>query len=63
MYQCCLPSTIVPRRPATGILLIFNRDEHLRGVSVIKKVGDQEDIEPIRQLQIKTGFACLKFVK
>jgi hypothetical protein len=50
-------------KPRTGILPIFNRDEHFCGVGVVKKVGDQESVEPIQQLQIKTGFACLKFVK
>ncbi|KIQ60661.1 hypothetical protein [Pseudomonas fluorescens] len=49
--------------PKAGILPIFNRDEHFCGVGVIKKVGDQESVEPIQQLKIKTGFACLKFVK
>jgi hypothetical protein len=49
--------------PKAGILPIFNRDELFCGVGVIKKVGDQESIEPIQQLQIKTGFACLRFVK
>jgi hypothetical protein len=50
-------------KPKAGILPIFNHDEHFCGVGVIKKVGDQESIEPIQQLKIKTGFACLKFVK
>jgi hypothetical protein len=50
-------------KPKAGIIPLFNRDEQFCGVGVIKKVGDQESIEPIQQLQIKTGFACLKFVK
>ncbi|MDO7928184.1 hypothetical protein Q6A51_15430 [Pseudomonas sp. KFB-139] len=49
--------------PKAGILPIFNREEHFCGVGAIKKVGDQESIEPIQQLKIKTGFACLRFVK
>ncbi|RMO05302.1 hypothetical protein ALQ47_01225 [Pseudomonas cichorii] len=49
-------------KPQAGILPIFNREQHFCGIGVIKKVGDQENIEPIQQLQIKTGFACLKFV-
>lgn len=49
--------------PKAGILPIFNRDESYCGVAVIKKVGDQESVEPIQQLQIKTGFGCLRFVK
>ncbi|GFM90403.1 hypothetical protein [Pseudomonas cichorii] len=49
-------------KPQASILPIFNREQHFCGLGVIKKVGDQENIEPIQQLQIKTGFACLKFV-
>ncbi|EJL95778.1 hypothetical protein PMI18_05060 [Pseudomonas sp. GM102] len=47
----------------TGILPIFTSDQYYCGIGVVKKVGDQESIEPIQQLRIKTGFACLRFVK
>ena len=50
-------------KPKEGILPIFNHNEQFCGVGVIKKVGDQESIEPIQPLRIKTGFACLRFVK
>ncbi|KJH86547.1 MULTISPECIES: hypothetical protein [Pseudomonas] len=50
-------------KPKAGILPILDRDEYFCGVGVLKKVGDQESVEPIQKLQIKTGFACLKFVK
>ncbi|MFK3800089.1 MULTISPECIES: hypothetical protein [unclassified Pseudomonas] len=50
-------------KPRTGILSTFSHDEQFCGVGVVKTVGDQESLEPIQQLQIKTGFACLKFVK
>ncbi|MBX8597713.1 hypothetical protein K5D39_10395 [Pseudomonas cichorii] len=73
---CQIPFSFTPQNGATytliqgswsepkeGILPIFNRDEQFCGVGVIKKVGDQESIEPIQQLKIKTGFACLRFFK
>lgn len=73
---CKIPFSFTPQKGATytliqgnwskpkeGILPIFNRDEHFCGVGVIKKVGDQESVEPIEQLTVKTGFACLRFVK
>ena len=74
--QCQIPFSFTPENGATytltegswskpkeGILPIFNRDEQFCGIGVIKKIGDQQTVEPIQQLQIKTGFACLRFTQ
>lgn len=50
-------------KPGKGLLPIFNVDQQFCGLSAVKKIGDQESVEPIKQLRIKTGFACLKFVE
>jgi len=76
-YDACqIPFSFTPQKGATytliegfsvkskaGILPIFDRNEYSCGVGVLKKFGDQESSEPIQKLRIKTGFACLKFVK
>lgn len=49
--------------PKTGILPIFTYNQNYCGLGVVKKVGDQESVEPVQQLHIKTGFACLRLVK
>lgn len=49
--------------PKAGILPIFNRDQYYCGLGVVKKVGNQESVEPVKPLEIKTGFACLRFVE
>ncbi len=49
--------------PKTGILPIFTYDQGYCGLGVVKKIGTQESIEPIQQLRIDQGFACLRFVK
>ncbi|MGF6108904.1 hypothetical protein HKK52_07365 [Pseudomonas sp. ADAK2] len=46
-----------------GLLPIFTNDQYHCGINVVKKAGTQESVEPIQQLRIKTGFACLRFVK
>lgn len=74
--QCQIPFSFTPQAGATytlktgfwsqtkpGVLPIFTNDQYYCGIGVVKKVGDQESIEPIQQLRIKTGFACLRFVK
>ena len=74
--QCQIPFSFTPQDGATytlksgfwgetktGILPIFNSDQYHCAIGVVKKVGDQESVEPIQQLRIKTGFACLRFVK
>lgn len=49
--------------PKAGVLPIFNRDQYYCGVSIVKKVGTEETVEPVKQLRIETGFACLRFVE
>ncbi|MBU6956920.1 hypothetical protein KRR23_04070 [Pseudomonas sp. CVAP len=74
--QCQIPFSFTPQDGATytlktgfwsetktGILPIFTSDQYYCGIGLVKKVGDQESIEPIQQLHIETGFACLTFVK
>ncbi|MGA8133892.1 MULTISPECIES: hypothetical protein [Pseudomonas] len=73
---CQIPFSFTPQEGATyilksgfwsesrtGILPIFTRDQHYCGLGVIKKIGTQESVEPVQQLHIKTGFACLRFVR
>ncbi|WP_223570823.1 hypothetical protein [Pseudomonas sp. BF-R-26] len=74
--MCQIPFSFTPQEGATytlksgswsesktGILPIFTSDQYYCGLGVVKKVGTQESVEPIQQLRIKTGFACLRFVK
>lgn len=74
--MCRIPFSFTPEEGATytlksgfwgesktGILPIFTRDQYYCGIGVVKKIGTQESVEPIQQLRIKTGFACLRFVK
>lgn len=72
---CQMPFSFIPQEGATytlksgfwseakaGLIPIFTTDQYYCGLGVIKKAGAQESVEPIQQLRIKTGFACLKFV-
>lgn len=74
--QCQVPFSFRPEKgaiytvvngswsePRKGYLSVISPDRHFCGVNVVKKVGDQESVEPVQQLRIETGFACLKFVK
>lgn len=74
--MCQIPFSFTPQEGATytlksgswsesktGILPIFTSNQYYCGLGVVKKVGTQESVEPIQQLRIKTGFACLRFVK
>ncbi|MDR7054301.1 hypothetical protein J2W70_001651 [Pseudomonas koreensis] len=49
--------------PKAGLLPIFTFNQQYCGLGVVKKIGSQESIEPIKQLRIKTAFACLRFVE
>ncbi|AIR91027.1 hypothetical protein [Pseudomonas cremoricolorata] len=73
---CKVPFSFTPEKGATytvvngswsedrkGFLSAISPDQYFCGVNVIKKVGDQESIEPVQPLRIETGFACLKWVK
>ncbi|WP_455925437.1 hypothetical protein [Pseudomonas putida] len=74
--QCQVPFSFAPEKGATytvvngswseprkGALSVISPDQHFCGVKIVKKIGDQESVEPVQQLRIETGFACLKFVK
>ncbi|WP_122335812.1 hypothetical protein [Pseudomonas coronafaciens] len=74
--QCQVPFSFTPEKDATytvvngswseprkGVLSVISPDQRFCGVNVVKKVGDQESVEPVQQLRIETGFACLKWVK
>jgi len=74
--ECKVPFSFMPQRGATytlvngswseprkGVLSVISPEQHFCGVNVVKKVGDHETVEPLQQLRIETGFACLKWVK
>ena len=74
--QCKVPFSFTPENGATytvvngswteprkGVLSVISPNEHFCGLNLVKKVGDQESLAPVQPLQIKTGFACLEFVK
>ncbi|MDZ5602031.1 hypothetical protein SJI00_04450 [Pseudomonas sp. RP23018S] len=74
--QCQVPFSFTPEKDATytvvngtwseprkGVLSVINPDQRFCGVNIVKKVGDQESVEPVQQLRVETGFACLKWVK
>ncbi len=74
--QCQVPFSFTPEKGATytvsntlwseprkGVLSVISSDQYFCGVNVVKKAGDQESVEPVQQLRIDTGFACLKWVK
>lgn len=50
-------------QPKTGILPMFTYDQNYCGVGVVKKVGTVESVEPVKQLRMKTGFPCLRFLE
>jgi hypothetical protein len=73
--QCQIPFSFTPQEGAIytiktgfwsetkpGIIPVFKYDQYHCGIGVVKKVGDQESVQPIQQLRIKTGFGCLKFL-
>lgn len=74
--QCQVPFSFTPEEGATytvakrfwseprkGVLSVVSPDQYFCAVDVVKKVGDQESVEPVQPLRIDTGFACLKWVK
>lgn len=74
--QCQVPFSFTPEQGATytvktgtwseaktGFMSVFNFSQNYCGIALVKKMGDQESVQPIQPLRIKTAFACLTFVK
>lgn len=73
--QCQIPFAFTPQAGATyivnsgfwsetrpGLIPVLNHDQYHCGVVVVKKVGDQESVQPIQPLRMRTGFPCLRFL-
>lgn len=72
---CRIPFSFTPQAGATyivksgfwsetkpGLIPVFKYDQQYCGVGVVKKVDDEESVQPIQQLRMKTGFPCLRFL-